>query len=128
MRLVVAGGRPAANRPIGRVAAQRDDVADAGFPIVAGDPVDLLARGGDAGQMRGRFKDRFLADPPHRRVGALAGRPAGSVSNRDKARRQRLKPFDDGPQPLLHLGCLWREELERDARRAVVETADRIGR
>ena len=89
--------RPAADRPVGRIAAQRDDMADAGFPIVAGNVVDLIAGGGDAGQMRGRFEPGFLADPPHRRVGALAGRTAGSVSNRDKARRQRLEPLDDRP-------------------------------
>ena len=111
----------------GRVAAQRDDVADAGLPIVARDRVDLLARRRDAGQMRGRFERGLLADAAHRRVGALARRAAGAVGHRDEARPQRFEPLDRGPQPLFHLLRLRREELERDARRAGVEIADRVG-
>src|SRR5258708_35076921 len=67
--------------------------------------------------MRGGLERRSLADPPPRRMGALARRAARSVSNGDEARRQRLEPLDDGPQPLLHLGRLRREENETKARR-----------
>ena len=103
-------------------------MADPRLPIVAGNAVDLFAARGDAGQMRGRFERRLIADPAHGRVGALAGRAAGSVSNGDEARRQRFEPFDDLPEARLHLRRLWREELERHARRGAVEIADRIGR
>src|SRR5437763_8310976 len=71
--------------------------------------------------MRGGFERRLIADPAHGRVGALAGRAAGSVSNGDEARRQRFEPFDDLPEARLHLRRLWREELERHARRGAVE-------
>jgi 4-hydroxybenzoate polyprenyltransferase len=62
--------------------------------------------------VRGRFEAALLADPPHRRMGALAGRAARPVGHRDKARRQGLEPLDRSPQPFFHLGRLWREELE----------------
>src|SRR5207247_1929857 len=61
------------------------------------------------------------------RVGALAGRSAGTVGDRDKARPQRLEPLDRDPQPLLHLRRLRREELEGNARRPGIEIADRVG-
>ena len=111
-----------------RVAAQRHDMADASLPVVAGDGVDFLAGGGNTGQMRRRLQHCFLADAADRRMGALAGRAAGSVSNRDKARPQRLDALDHGPEPLVHVRRLRREELEGDARRAGVEIADRVGR
>src|SRR5437764_9633953 len=53
---------------------------DAGFPIVAGDGVDLVARGRNAGQVRRGLQRGFLADAAHRRMGALARRAAGSRS------------------------------------------------
>src|SRR5205823_11023889 len=98
---------------------------NAGLPIVAGDGVDLLTGRGNAGQMRRGFEARLVADAPHRRVRALAGRAAGSVSNGDKARAQRFEPLDDLPEPLLNFRCLRREELEGDPRRRAVEIADR---
>jgi hypothetical protein len=39
----------------GRIAAQRHDMAHAGLPIGPDDLVDLVARRGDAGEMRGRL-------------------------------------------------------------------------
>ena len=44
---------------LGRIAAQRDDVAHAGIPIAARDIVDLVARRADAGQVRGRRQVGF---------------------------------------------------------------------
>src|ERR1700731_3068012 len=48
IRMRGVGGADAA----GRIAAQRDDVADAGLVIAADDIVDLAARGADTGQVR----------------------------------------------------------------------------
>src|SRR3954452_8086565 len=84
--------------------------------------------GGDAARVRGGLQRGFLADAAHGCMGALAGGAAGSVSNRDKARPQRLEPLDRGPQPLVHVRRLRREELEGNARRAGVKIADRVGR
>src|SRR5262249_3861920 len=104
-----------------------DDVANSGLPVIARHRVNVLARRRDAGQMRGRFERGFQPDPAHRRMRALARRSAGPISHRDEARPQWLEAFDFGPQALLHLLRLRREEFERDARRAGVEIADRIG-
>src|SRR5512133_1391918 len=101
---------------------------DPRLPIIAGNAVDLFAARGDTGQMRGGLERRLIADPAHGRVGALAGRAAGSVSNGDKARRQRFEALDDLPETRLHFRRLRGEELEGDAGRGAVEIADRIGR
>src|SRR5256885_16357410 len=98
-------------------------MADPRLPIVAGNAVDLFAARGDAGQMRGGFERRLIADPAHGRVGALAGRAAGSVSNGDEARRQRFEPFDDLPEARLPLPRPWPAELERHPRGRAVGTA-----
>src|SRR5581483_8242211 len=57
----------------------------------------------------------FGENPLHRRVGALACRPARAVGDRDEVRPQRREPLDRLPQRALHLVALRREELERDA-------------
>ena len=56
---VSARRRLVSRRPIGWVASQGHDVPDAVLPIVTRDIVDLLARGGDAGQVGCRFEPRF---------------------------------------------------------------------
>ena len=128
-RVGIAAGVRRVARPdaAGRVAAQRYDVADADLPIVARHRVDLVARRRDAGQMCGRFERGLLADAAHRRMSALARRAAGAVGHGDKTRPQRFEALDRGPQPLFHLLCLRREELERNAGRAGVEIAHRVG-
>ena len=113
--------------PARRVAAQRDDVADAGLPVIGGDGVDLVAGRGDAGQMRGRLQRRLVADAADGRMGPLAGRAAGAVGHRDEARRQRFKPLDHLPQPQFHLGGPRRREFEGDTRRTGIEIANRVG-
>ena len=90
-----------------RIAAQRHDVAHAGGVIAAHDGVDLLARRGDAGQMRGRRQRRLGQNALDRRMGALAGRAAGAIGDRDELRRQRRQPLDRLPQGLLHLLGRW---------------------
>ena len=83
-------------------------------PIIARDLVDFLAGRADAGQMRRGRQRGFLEDPLDRRVGALSGRSAGAVGDRDEARLQRLEGLDRLPQRLLHLLRLRREEFEAD--------------
>ena len=111
---VAARMRPVAGTGFGGIAAKRDDVAHPDVPIVARDSVDLLARRCNARQVRRRRELGLLEDPLDRRVGALSGRTAGPVSNRDKARMQRLESLDRLPQVLLHLLGLRREEFEAD--------------
>ena len=101
----------------GGIAPERDDVAHARFPIAARDCVHLLAGGADAGEMGGRLEPGLPADARDRGMGAIAGRAAGAVSDRNEARGKRLQPLDRRPQLLGHLIGLRREELERDLER-----------
>ena len=111
----------------GRIAAQCDDVADPGLPIIECHGIDLGAGGGDAGKMGRRFESRLMVDAPNRRMSAFTGRAARPICHRNKARGQRFEALYDVPQPLLHFRRLWREEFEGDARRSGVEIANRIG-
>ena len=98
-----------------RIAAQRHDVAHARRHIGCDHLVDLGAGRRHAGEMRGGRERRLGEDALDRRVGALAGRAAGAVGDRDEVRRERREPRDRLPQGLLHLLGLRREELEGDA-------------
>ena len=69
-----------------RIAAQRHDVAHAGVAIAADHGVDLVARRGDAGEMRRRRQRGLGEDALDGRVRALAGRAAGAVGHRDEVR------------------------------------------
>jgi len=64
-----------------RVAAQRHDMAHAHIMICAHDPVDFIARGGNAGQMRGRRQWRLGKNAFDRRVSARARGTAGAVGH-----------------------------------------------
>ena len=94
-----------------RVAAQRHDMPDPGFPIAAGNVIDLVAGGGDAGEVGGGFQVRLVADAGHRLVGALAGATASPVGHRDEARMKRRQAQDGGPELGRHFFRLRREEL-----------------
>src|SRR5271167_3645413 len=63
------------------IAAQGDDVPDPGLPIFLGHRVDLDAARSHTGQVRRRLERGLVADTPDRRVGALAGRPAGTIGD-----------------------------------------------
>ena len=108
MRLV---GRVEAGR---RVAAQGHDVAHARAVIGGKRLANLVARGADAGEMRGGLHRRLAHQPGDRGVGALAGRAARAVGDGDEGGVERLEPARRLPQVRLHLRRLRREELERD--------------
>ena len=55
-------------------------------------------------------------------VGALAGRSAGAIGDRDEARLQRRQRLDRAPQRLVHRVGLGREEFEADG-----DVAARLG-
>ena len=117
-------GRVEAGR---RIAAQRDDVAHAGFVIVAKRLVDLAARGADAGQMRRGLHRRFAHDALDRRMGALARRAAGAIGDRDETGLSGSSRSIASHKVRLHLLGLGREELERDLdRRAGAAEGDRF--
>ena len=117
------GGRPVAVRVrlVGRVearrriAAQGHDMAHAGAVIGGKRLADFVPRRADAGQMRRRLHRRFANEPRDRRVGALAGRAACAVGDRDESRVERLEPPRRLPEARLHLARLRRKELEGDA-------------
>ncbi len=100
----------------GRVAAQRDDMADADVVIAADDLVDLATRGAHAGQMRGRQQVGLSQDAGDGGMGALPRRSAGAIGHRDEIGRQRRETFYRLKQAAFHLLRLGREELERDVR------------
>src|SRR3546814_19209493 len=89
-------------------------MADTGRPIGTGDVIDLLASRLDAGKMRGGLKRRLASDAFDRGVGALAGRAAGAIGDRDEARRERLQRLPRLPHGLLHLLRPGRDAFERD--------------
>src|SRR5258705_7259431 len=97
-----------------RIAAQRDDVADADIVIAADDLVDLAARGANAGQMRGRQEIGLGEDAGNGGMSALAGRAAGAIGHGNEIRGERRETLDGLPQALLHLLGLRRKELEGD--------------
>ena len=74
--------RPAALR---RIAAQRDDMANAVGPIGARDLDEFLARRADAGEMRRAGERRLALDAVHDMVRALASRAVRAVGDRDEA-------------------------------------------
>ncbi len=84
-------------RLIGRIAAQGDDVAHAGFPIMLGDLADLGLAGIDAGEMRGGGQASLGDDPRDGAMGPLAGGPARAIGDRDEAGIERRQLLDRGP-------------------------------
>ena len=113
-----------------RVAAQRDDVPDAGAADRRARRSRISSRDAPT-QVRcaAGFIVVSLHEAGDRRVGALARRAAGAVGDRDEGRVERLEPPRRLPQVRLHLRRLRREELERDAdRRARPARAGRAWR
>ncbi len=106
--------RREASAGLGRVAAKRDDVADAEIPIAARDVFDLAPARADAGQVRGGRERGFMDDALDRLVGALAGRTASPVGHGHEPGLQWREGLDRLPQGLGHPLVLRRKELEAD--------------
>ncbi len=68
----------------------------------------------DRGEVPDRRERRLRRDPAGDPHGAVPGRAARTVGNRDEGGPQRLKPPDREPQLLLIGICLRRHELERE--------------
>jgi enterochelin esterase-like enzyme len=96
-----------------RVAAEGQDVADAGVPQFVHDPAQFLGGVADAGEVGHRADLQLVLDALDQIDGLLAGAPAGAIGDGDVAGVQRVQ-FADRPvelrEPLLVLG---REKLER---------------
>ena len=105
----------------GRVAAQRHDVADPG----RGQPAHHVAQLGDRvvhrRQVRQRQHRGVGGDPLGHREGALAGRAAGPVGDRDERGRQPLQLAQRRPQLGLPGLVARREELEGPGGSGLVE-------
>ena len=114
VRQPARGRRPGGARPLLRVAAQGEHVADPGLAVGAQDVDELLAGVPDARQVAHRAQGRLPGDPPGDGDRRVAGRAAGAVGHRHERRLVRLQVADRGPQ-LLDAGLvLRRHELERD--------------
>ena len=97
-----------------RIAAQGHDVAHAGGMIVAKRLANFITCGADTGQMRRGLHRRLARHAFDQRVGALAGRTAGAVSDRHEGGIQWLEARGRFPQVRLHVRVFRREKLERD--------------
>lgn len=85
-----------------RISAQRHDVLDAARPVAAQHLVHLLARRGDAGQVRSDAERSFAKDPRNGLVGALARGASGAVGHRHEVRIERGQLLHRRPQFLVH--------------------------
>jgi hypothetical protein len=106
------GARFVRHRARGRVAAQRDDVADALVPILARDVEHFAAARADAGEVRHAIEARLFLHARDDVVSALAGAAIGAVGHGHEGRAQRLEIPDGFPECLLHHLVGGRKELE----------------
>ena len=95
-----------------RIATQRNDMADAGCPIVSRHRIDLGAARTDTGEVRGGRKCRFIVKAAHRIDRALARRPPGAIGHRNELRRDGLQLADGAPKSIAGFTGFWREEFE----------------
>ena len=111
-RVVELAGRQV--RVGGRVAAQREDVADARVGVAAHEVLELGVRVRSAGQVRHRRQRGVTRDLDDELVRALPGRAAGAIGHRHVGGRERLQLAQRRVQ--RHVVGLrpGREELERD--------------
>ena len=103
---------PVRFRPSGRISAQGKDRVDAGIRVLADDASDFVSARAHAGQVSHGKEGGLLGDLLRDAHGAIAGRAAGAVGDRDEARTQRLQVSDGLPQSCLSLIGLRREQLE----------------
>ena len=101
-------------RPVRRVAAQGEDVADPGRGVRREDRGQLVAGVADAGEVGHRGHRGLARDPAGHPDGRVAGAAAGAVGDRDERRAVRLQGADRAPELLLAGLVLGREELERE--------------
>jgi len=99
-----------------RVPAERHDVAVAAGVQLVGDPIQLLARVADAGEMRHDGETNFLAQQAADLGGAFPRGAAGAVGDRHKIRRDVLQGSGSLPQGFDAGLILGREELQRAER------------
>ena len=111
---VVVVARRGVDRVDGRIAAQGQDVLDAGGLVAVEDLGDLGAGVAEAGEVGHRRDARLATHPVDDAVGAGPRRPTGAVRDGHEARLQRFQ-FGDGPSE-RHLRVIGagREELERE--------------
>ena len=102
-----------------RVAAESEDVLDAGVRIPVEDDRQLVPVVADARQV-GDGRQLGLADDPHDQlVRPLAGRAAGPVGDRDERRLERLEAGDGLEELGRCLVRLGRKELEAERGRVL---------
>ena len=95
----------------GRIAAQRDNVANADIPVIPDDLIDFVLRRRDAGEMRGRLHMRLAGNARDNVMGAFAGRAAGAIGDGDKMWLQRLQTLHRLPELRLHFRRFRRKEF-----------------
>ena len=96
------------------IAAQGDDVMNAGPPPAVGDRIDLFTARADTGQMGCHRHVGFIVDAADHPGGALARGTAGAVSDRDEGRAKRREPRHNMPQAGLAGIVVRRKEFETD--------------
>ncbi len=107
-------GNPGRVRIAGRVAAQREHVADADAGVAADDVAQLRDRVVDRGEVGHRVQLGLLGDRAGHLDGTFARGPAGPVGYGDERRLELLDAANGAPELPLSLVGLRREELERE--------------
>jgi hypothetical protein len=103
---------PLAHRVAGRVAPDREHVADTGTGEAADDVAQLGDGVVDGGEVRHRQQGGLGGDPFGHRDGGVPGGAAGTVRDRHEGGPQRLQLTDRLPEQALTVGGLGWEELE----------------
>ena len=107
---------PGSPQTAGGVTADRQDVGDPGGGIPADDVTQCGNRGTDAGEVRHRGERGLRGDPLRGCHGAVAGRAAGAIGDRDEGRADPLEPAHGVPECGLPRVVLRWEELEAQGR------------
>ena len=97
-----------------RIAAQRDEVANALIPVATRDVEHFAARSADTGEMRRARERRLALNARDETVRALTRRSICAIRHGDEARRERHQALHRLPQRGFHFRVARRKELEGD--------------
>ena len=97
-----------------RVTPQRNNMTNTRRAISTDDIINTFPGCTDTGQMRGRTQRGLAHKARHGPFRPLPCRATSSISDRDKIRIERRKPFNRIPEHRLGVSVLCRKKFERD--------------
>src|SRR3954447_8845756 len=114
--------------PPGRIAAERENVGDAGLRVTRQDGFDLGLVMADARQMRDRLDLCGVLNPLDQIMRQVASRSARSIRNADEVRHVILEIPDCLIKRFRRLWRFGRKELERERRRILLYDVGNVHR